>query len=195
MMRKVILEQWISLDGYISDREGKLDFFAKLVRETYLASDRVKFLDSIDCILFGRKTYEQFASLWPQRPIESDPLADKVNRGKKIVFSNSLNNAPWGTWPEAGIENDDPISKIRILKTSPGKNMVLWGSITLAQALMKENLVDEIHLHVCPTLLGGGRSLFVSGLNPTSLELSETRSYGPGIVFLNYHIKLDNTSL
>jgi dihydrofolate reductase len=193
-MRKVILEQWISLDGYISDSQGKLDFFGKLVPEAYVPSNRATFLESIDCILFGRKTYEQFLSLWPQRPIENDPLAGKINNGRKIVFSNSLNKAQWGTWPDADIEDGNTVSKIRILKSLPGKNMVLWGSITLAQSLMKEGLIDEIHLHVCPTLMGGGRRLFENELNQTCLILSESKSYGSGIVFLNYHVEFDKVS-
>lgn len=188
-MRKVILEEWISLDGYVSDKDGRLDFFTKLVRENYSASDRTAFLDSIDCILFGRKTYEQFASLWPQRPIEKDTLAHKINTGNKIVFSESLRSAPWGEWSDAAIENGDPISKIKTLKATQGRNMVIWGSITLGQTLMKENLLDEIHLHVCPTLLGSGRSLFTHDRSATTLDLLESKHYGPGLVFLKYQLR------
>jgi dihydrofolate reductase len=64
--------------------------------------------------------------------------------------------------------------------------MVLWGSISLAQSLMKENLVDEYHIQLCPVLTGGGRSLFTGDVNPRNLKLVELRHYDTGTVFLNY---------
>lgn len=64
--------------------------------------------------------------------------------------------------------------------------MVLWGSISLAQSLMKENLIDEYHVQLCPVLTGGGRSLFTEEINPQNLKLAEVRQYNTGTVFLNY---------
>src|SRR5687767_4395146 len=118
-MRKVIVEEWISLDGHVSDKNGKLDFFANLVRDTYTDADRSKFLDSIDCILLGRTTYEQFVSTWPERATDSDGLANKMNNAKKIVFSNTLKDAPWGKWPNAEVASGDPVSTIKQLKSLP----------------------------------------------------------------------------
>src|ERR1044071_1150874 len=128
-MRKIIVEEWISLDGYVSDKQGKLDFFTSTVRDAYADTRQVKFLESIDCILFGRKTYELFAARWPERPIDNDPLAEKINKGKKIVFSNTLTKAPWGKWPDAEVAGDDPVSTIKQLKLLPGNNIVIWGSL------------------------------------------------------------------
>jgi dihydrofolate reductase len=184
--RKLIFEEWMSLDGYVSDKNEKLDFFASLVRQTYADDDRAKFLETIDTILFGRKTYEQFAALWPQRPVDKEVLADKMNTSKKIVFSNTLKDAPWGKWPAAEIASDNAIATIKKLKSQPGKYMVLWGSICLAQILMKENLIDEYRIHLCPTLTSGGRSLFTTEMNPTTLKLVDIKHYDTGIVFLNY---------
>ena len=65
MVRKLVVEEWISLDGYVSDRNGKLDFFTSSVGASYDDKGGAAFLNSIDCILFGRKTYQQFASRWP----------------------------------------------------------------------------------------------------------------------------------
>ena len=66
--------------------------------------------------------------------------------------------------------------------------MVMWGSISLAQSLMKENLIDEYHLQLCPVLLGGGRSLFPGDMNLEQLKLLEVRQYNTGTVFLNYEV-------
>jgi dihydrofolate reductase len=187
-MRKVIVEEWISLDGFISDSEGKLDFFASHVRQTYSTAERKHFLETIDCILFGRKTYEQFAALWPQRSTDNDHLAQLINNGDKIVFSQALKAAPWGTWREAQVLRGDVIDHVKILKKPSGKNLVVWGSISLVNTLMRARLIDEIHLHICPTLLGGGTRLFENGLDPTALDLSESKLYGPGIVLLKYEL-------
>ena len=87
---------------------------------------------------------------------------------------------------EADIISDDSINAIRKLKLQDGKNLVLWGSISLAQSLMKENLIDEYHIQLCPVLTGGGRSLFSQEMNFSKLSLVEVRQYNTGVMFLNY---------
>ena len=185
-MRKIILSERISLDGYVSDKKGQLDFFAGLVRKTYAEADQVEFLGTIDTILLGRKTYEQFVEVWPGRPTDQEALADKMNKIKKIVFSNTLTEAPWGNWSGAEIVNGNAISKIKQLKSLPGKNIVVWASISLAQTLMKENLIDEYHFFLCPALTSGGRKLFIEEITPTDLKLIKARHYDTGTVSLNY---------
>src|SRR5215216_1906398 len=142
-MRKLILEEWMSLDGYVTDKNGQLDFFTNLTPEQnkYSDSDQLKFLKTIDTILLGRKTYELFVDFWPSATTDKEVIADKLNETKKIVFSNTITNAPWGQWAEAEIISGDAVEAIRKLKLLPGKDMVIWGSISLAQSLMKENLI------------------------------------------------------
>ena len=102
------------------------------------------------------------------------------------MVSNTLTKAPWGKWADAQIISGDAIEAIKKLKSVPGKNIVLWGSISLAQSLMKENLIDEFHVQLCPILTGGGRSFFTEQINPANLKLLEVRQYNTGTVFLNY---------
>jgi dihydrofolate reductase len=185
-MRKLIVEEWISLDGYVNDKEGSLNFFAGHVRESYCGERRTAFLDAIDTILLGRKTYCQFESVWPVRPIEQDALAKKMNTGKKIVFSNTLSDAPWGQWKEVEIDKGRVADRVVELKSSPGKNIVVWGSITIAHQLIKEGLVDEYHLHICPVITAGGRRFFTEDLQPHSLTLIDIKNYGPAIAYLHY---------
>ena len=180
------MAEWVSLDGYVSDKNGQLDFFSSLVRPTNAEADQVKFLESVDTIIMGRRTYEQFVRIWPARPTDTEALADKINTARKIVFSNSLADAPWGKWPKAEIVTGDAIPAIQQLKSVPGKNIVLWASISLAQSLMKANLIDEYHLFLCPVLTSGGRSLFTEDIHPAALKLSAVRHYETGTVFLNY---------
>jgi dihydrofolate reductase len=186
-MRKLILEEWMSLDGYVADKNGKLDFFTQLAPEqnTYSDEDQLRFMQTIDTVLLGRKTYELFADFWPTATIDQEVIADKINETKKIVFSNTLAQAPWGKWPEVEIIRGEAMEAIKHLKSLPGKNMVVWGSISLAQSLMKEDLIDEYHLQLCPVLTGGGRSLFIEQVDQI-LTLLEVRQYNTGTVFLNY---------
>lgn len=186
MKRKLIVEEWLSLDGHVSDKTGSLDFFSKHVRDSYTTSYRESLLDSIDTIIFGQKTYSQFSALWPGRSIDNDVLAEKMNTLNKIVFSKSLQQAPWGNWKEALIDSGDPVKKIKQLKSVPGKNLVVWGSITLAQALIESDEVDEFHLHICPVLTGGGRSLFANETKMTNLTLLESNQFENSIVLHKY---------
>jgi dihydrofolate reductase len=187
-MRKLILEEWMSLDGFVTDKNNQLNFFTDLTPEqnTFSDSDQLKFMESIDTILLGRKTYELFVDFWPEATIDKEAIADRLNETKKIVFSNTILNAPWGKWNSAEIINKDAVTAIKSLKLLPGKDLVLWGSISLAQTLMEENLIDEFHIQLCPVLTGGGRSLFSNKMDLQQLNLSEVRQYNTGVVFLNY---------
>lgn len=187
-MRKLILEEWVSLDGYVTDREGGLDFFTNLTPEQnkYSDTDQLKFLETIDTILLGRKTYDLFVDFWPNASTDQEVIADKLNETRKIVFTNTITNAPWGKWKDAEIITGEATTAIKDLKSQPGKNMVMWGSISLAQSLIKENLIDEYHIQLCPILTGGGRGLFQQQMNFGQLKLLEVRQYNTGTVFLNY---------
>lgn len=178
----------MSLDGFVTDKNNGLDFFTNLTPEQniYSDNDQLTFLETIDCILLGRKTYELFVEFWPHATTEQEVIADKLNEIDKLVFSNTLKEAPWGKWKDAGIISGNLAEAIRNLKNQPGKNIVLWGSISLAQSLMKENLIDEYHIQLCPILNGGGRSLFTEHMNIEKMKLLEVRKYNTGTVFLNY---------
>jgi dihydrofolate reductase len=190
-MRKLIVDEWTSLDGYATDKEGRLDFFTDLTPEqnTYSNADQLIFLESIDTILLGRLTYELFADFWPTATTGKEIIADKLNQLKKMVFSNTLTNAPWGEWPAAEIITGDAADAIKQLKSLPGKDMVLWGSLSIAQSLMNKNLVDEYRIHLCPVITGGGRRLFTEQADLSRFSLLESRQYNTGTVFLHYKTK------
>ena len=103
-MRKLILEEWVSLDGYVTDKNGQLNFFTNLTQEQnkYSDQDQLKFLETVDTILLGRKTYELFAAFWPTATTDKEAIADKLNETKKIVFSNTIIKAPWGSMGGSG---------------------------------------------------------------------------------------------
>src|SRR6478736_4000406 len=121
-MRKLIVEEWISLDGYVTYKKWQLYFFTSLTPEqnTYSDAEQLKFLETVDTILLGRKTYELFVDFWPDATTDKEAIADKLNETRKIVVSNTLTKAPWGKWPDGGIISGDIIEIIKKLKSLPG---------------------------------------------------------------------------
>jgi dihydrofolate reductase len=185
-MRKLVLEEWLTLDGFAADRDDRLDFFPSSETDQFSDRDQLAFLDSVDTILLGRRTYELFVTFWPTATSDREIIADRLNALPKLVFSNTLREAPWGRWPAAEVVRGDAVDAIRTLKAQPGKHMVLWGSLSLAQDLITADLIDEYHIQLCPTLLGEGRRLFPSPTGPANLERVATRTYDTGVVFLHY---------
>jgi dihydrofolate reductase len=187
-MRKLVLEEWLSLDGFAADKEGKLDFFPTTEVNQHSDEDQLRFLDGVDTILLGRKTYELFAGYWPTATTDKEIISDRLNELPKIVFSNTLKEAPWGKWTPARVVSGDAVTEIERLKAENGKQMVMWGSLSLAQRLVTAGLIDEYHLQFCPTLVGGGRPLFPDLRSYTKLKRVSVRTYDTGVVFLQYEL-------
>ncbi|HEX2219117.1 MAG TPA: dihydrofolate reductase family protein [Gemmatimonadales bacterium] len=185
-MRRLILEEWLSLDGFAVDRDGRLDFFPPSETDKFSDRDQLRFLDSVDTILLGRRTYELFVDFWPTATTDTEIIADRLNTLPKLVFSNTLTEAPWGKWPPARVVRGDPVAEIERLKAGDGKHMVLWGSLSLAQSLIAADLIDEYHLQICPTAVGGGRSLFPGLQSYARFKRVNMRTYDTGVVFLHY---------
>ena len=185
-MRRLILEEWLSLDGFAVDKNGTLDFFPAIETDHFSDRDQLQFLDSVDTILLGRRTYELFVAFWPTASTDREVIADRLNALPKRVFSNTLREAPWGKWDPAQIVRGDAVTEAQRLKAQEGKHMVLWGSISLAQDLIAADLIDEYHLQICPTLVGAGRRLFPDREGYAHLKRVGVRSYDTGVVFLHY---------
>lgn len=185
-MRRLVLQEWLSLGGFAEDRDGRLDFFPASDTDHFSDRDQLAFLETVDTILLGRRTYELFAGFWPTATTDREIIADRLNELPKLVFSNTLRDAPWGEWRPAHVVRGDAVAEIRRLKAQDGESMVLWGSLSLAQALMRADLIDEYHLQLCPTLVGGGRRLFSHLDDYARLRRVSMRSYDTGVAFLHY---------
>ena len=181
-MRKVVVQQFLTLDGYAAGPNGELDF----VTESGAAADptsgafvesQLAFIESIDTILLGAVTYRMFAAYWPEQTTETQAIADALNATPKVVFSSTLESAPWGSWEPVRVVSGSAAEEVRRLKADPGKDMVVWGSLALSDSLMREGLVDEYRLQVCPVVLGRGKRLFEDGLDMQWLTRLETETY------------------
>jgi dihydrofolate reductase len=183
-MRKLIFQEFLSIDGYAADSNNGTSFLESPELNKDSDIDMLSSMDNFDTILLGANTYKMFVDFWPTEKSANEIVADKLNSIPKIVFSKTLKKAPWGKWPDARIVSD-AIKEVKKLKAMDGKDMVLWGSISIAQQFMNENLVDEYHFRICPVTLGKGRLLF-ENTGEMNLELMGSKQYASGLMLLQY---------
>ncbi len=181
-MRKVIMFNMVTLDGYFEGPNKEIDWHNVDAEFNDFAISQ---LDSVDTILFGRATYDMMANYWPTpAAIKDDPIvAEKMNSKSKIVFSNTLQKASWNN---SHLATGDVATVIARLKEQPGKDMIVFGSATLAAKLTKLNLIDEYRVMVNPVLLGNGKPLFECTKVTIKLKLIDARPFKSGNVLLTY---------
>jgi dihydrofolate reductase len=136
-----------------------------------------------DCFLLGRRTYEIFASSWPNFPDQDDPVASKLNTLPKYVVSTTLDKAPWG--PATIIRGDVP-GEVAKLKDQHQGEIQVHGSARLAQTLHAHGLIDEYRVFIEPVVLGTGKRLFEPGAAPTALRLVESKAMAKGTLLAIY---------
>jgi len=178
-MRRLIVSNVMSLDGFFESKDKKLDWF--MVDEEFLAY-AAEMLRSVDTIVFGRATYEHMAAYWPFAP--RDEIADAMNSLPKIVFSRTLDKAEWNN---SRLVKRDAAEEMAKLKQQPGKDMVILGSAMLASALLQAGLIDEYRVILTPILLGAGNSMFEGIQDRIRLKLEKTKLLSSGVVVLYYH--------
>jgi dihydrofolate reductase len=165
-MRRVIVQEFVTLDGFAAGPNGELDFVEEAGGPSAdptggpFVEDQLAFIGTVDTILLGAATYRMFSAYWPEQTVETQGIADALNETPKVVFSRTLESAPWGRWPEARLVAGEAAEEVRRMKEEPGKDLVVWGSLTLARSLARAGLVDEYCLWVCPLALGDGQRLF-----------------------------------
>ena len=186
-MRGVILQEFVTLDGLAAGPNGSVDWVPATTRDDQsFEQHQLRFARTIDTILLGRVTYQMFSQYWPTQTNETDKAADMLNQTPKVVFSKTLDRAPWGKWAEARVVATDAAEAVRKLKAQPGKDMVLWGSISLARSLMQAGLIDQYQLVVCPLVLGRGTPFFGEQAPELALKLIEAKRLDRGGVLLKY---------
>ncbi len=185
-MRKVIVSNFVSLDGFIGGPSGEIDWFAgdrrKYETEAVASPD---LFGSVDTMLFGRVTYELMAGYWPTaKPDTDDPrIIEAMNSSLKIVFSKSLNQV---SWKNTRLVRGDAAEEVSKLKRQPGKDMIIFGSGGIVSALAPKGLIDDYRLFVVPVVLGEGKPLFGGIGSRLYLTLTETKAFRSGLVLLRY---------
>ena len=188
-MRRVIVSEFVSLDGVIEDPGGSGEFDRggwSLQVDRGAEGDKFKFdeLAAADTLLLGRVTYEGFAAAWPQMEEQTGEYGAWMNGYPKHVVSTTLEEPL--EWNNSKLVKGDLAEEISRLKDQPGKDILVFGSGDLVNTLMQHDLVDEYRLMVFPIVLGSGKRLFGEGGDMKPLKLMETRTLGSGVVVLSY---------
>jgi len=178
-MGKVLVHEFISLDGVIEDPRWTMDYpFDPKMGEAIAAV-----VASCEALLMGRRTYEMFAPAWSTRTAEDDPGAPFFNESPKYVVSATLQSAEWANSKIVGGYSPDAI---RELKDQVAGNLYVSGSATLVRAMLADGLVDKLHLFVFPVALGSGERLFTESERRSRFTLAEQEGYASGVVHLAY---------
>ncbi|WP_386065704.1 dihydrofolate reductase family protein [Tahibacter sp. UC22_41] len=188
-MGRLIVEQIVSADGYAAEPDGGIGFFVDARAINEADQDQLSLLENVDAIVLGRTTYRLFADYSPDADPAQEPVAVPLNSIAKYVVSNTLDEAPWGRRAAATILRGDGVASVRTLRSRIAGDLIVWGSLTLTDALLRADEVDLLRLRIVPTLIGAGRSFAPSDLGRRSLELSSNRSYPQGLVVLEYRCR------
>ena len=184
-MGRIVVTEFVSLDGVVEDPGGSEDFkYGGWSFEIDRGDGGNKFkLDETmdaEALLLGRVTYEGFADAWPQRDGE---FADKFNNMPKYVVSSTLENPEW---TNTTVLDGDLVEAVTKLKEEQDGDIVVHGSAQLAQALVENDLVDEIRLMVFPVVLGQGKRIFGETTNKKPLKLTDSQTVGDGVAIMVY---------
>ncbi len=184
-MRKLIVFNHMSLDGYFVDAHNDMSFANNAKKDPQWDEFVAGNASGRGSFVFGRVTYEYMAAFWPTpAAIESMPaVAAKMNNSPKVVFSRTLKQAAWNN---TQLLQGDLADEIRRLKAAPGEGMVIFGSGTIVSQLTQARLIDEYQLIVDPIVLGQGRTMFAGITGNLPLKLVETRPFANGNVLLRY---------
>ena len=192
-MRKLIVSEFVTLDGVIQapggkdeDRDGGFEhggwtwpYWHDDIGKTFGA-----LMQDVDAFLLGRRTYVTHAQAFEPMP-PGDPFGDMMNAPKKYVVSRTLTEP---IWRNTTIIRDDVVTAVRALKAGPGGTILTDGSSQLVHALLEHGLVDELHLLVYPITLGSGKRVLPDGVHAT-FGLTSATPYPTGVVGLHYAVR------
>ena len=194
-MRKLIVSEFISLDGVIQapggkdeDRDGGFEHGGWTVPYWHddIGATFGELMSETDAFLLGRRTYQTHAEAFEPMPA-GDPFGDMMNAPKKYVVSKTIQNPQWR---HTTVIRDNVIDAVRRLKAEPGKNIMTDGSSQLVHTLIEHDLVDELHLLLYPISVGGGKKLLPEGKHAV-FALKSAKAYPSGVVGLHYERKTE----
>jgi dihydrofolate reductase len=187
-MRKIIVLSMVTLDGVMQAPGGPEEDTSGNFRwggwtAPYVDEAAGKFMEKLmepSDYLLGRKTFEIFASYWP----EHAEFWPAINDGTKYVVSGTMKKSDPGSWKNTVVLNK--LADVEKVKNSAGSDIQVWGSGKLIQSLLKKDLVDELWLIIHPLTLGEGKKLFDSGTIPAAFTVKESAVTPAGVIIANY---------
>jgi dihydrofolate reductase len=195
MMSKIVVSQFITLDGVFEDPGGseKMDRggwafqFDRGAEGNQFKLDEVM---SAAALLLGRVTYQGFADAWPSRTDEFG-FADKMNSMPKYVVSTTLDR---GEWNNTTVIRGDVPNEVRRIKQEVEGDILINGSGQLMQTLMEHDLIDEYRLMVFPVVLGAGRHLFADAGKASPLRVVDTQKAGECLILIYHPLRTGESS-
>jgi dihydrofolate reductase len=191
-MRKIVVFMNLTLDGVMQapgrpdeDRRGGFEHggWALPYADPEMGKVAMQSMAGTDGILLGRRTYEDFYAVWPNRT-DGNPFTTVLNNTEKFVASKTLQEPL--PWVNSTLLEGDAAEAVARLKEQPGKDIVVLGSGDLVQSLMRCNLIDEYVLQIHPLILGSGRRLFNDGGSRATLKLIDTKTTSTGVMIATY---------
>jgi dihydrofolate reductase len=182
-MGNLIVTMWLTLDGFVSGPDNAMDWVNPLGD---YQSDLVR---SADTLVLGRVTYESFAGSWPRVPDNPEApeglkdYARMLNGMRKIVYSRTLTAVEW---QNSTLKSEIVPEEIQALKRETDRNLVIYGSASIVQALTNLGLIDEYRLLLHPVVLGSGKPLFAQIKERVNMQLLSATTDPSGVVLLYY---------
>jgi len=189
---RVVVFNSLTLDGVMQapgrpdeDPRGGFEHggWAQPYADSVLGSVAGESMAGTGALLFGRRTYEDFAAVWPKMP-EPNPFTALLSNTQKYVASRTLREPL--PWQNSTLLEGDAADAVARLREQPGKDIVALGSGELIQSLMRRSLIDEYVLLIHPLVLGSGRRLFADGGAFAALRLVDTRTTTTGVVIARF---------
>ena len=184
-MRKLVVFNHVTVDGYFVDKNGDMSWAKADHQDAEWNAFVAGNASGGGVLVFGRVTYELMAGFWPTPfAIENMPtVAEAMNNLPKVVFSRTLDQASWNN---TTLVRGDIAAEIRKMKQAPGEGMVIMGSGSIVSQLAQAGLIDEYQIVVNPVVLGAGRTMFDGITEKLTLKLTKSRAFGNGNVVLCY---------
>lgn len=180
-MRRLSYGFGVSLDGYVNDRDGNINWTDPDDELHQFHNDRYS---ALEISLHGRRLYELMAEHWPHVPETAPPIEREFSRlwldKPKVVFSRTLTEVHWNST----LVSENAVEEVRKLKAG-GDGLIEVGGASLAASLMPHGLIDEYQLFVYPVILGGGTPMFPALDHRVGLRLVETKHFKT-VVMLRY---------
>ena len=192
---RVVISEFMSLDGVMQAPGGATEdvsggfqhggWSMKFFDPDVMGAVVEGFAEHNEVLLQGRRTYQVSAQAWPGR---AGGFADWINAAQKYVVTDTLTDDDVSVWtPTTIIRHADLAEKVAALRARPGGDIYVYGSLTVARALLAAHLVDELVLMIEPITLGGGKTLFPTDGMAREFELTSIETASTGVLVCRYH--------
>jgi dihydrofolate reductase len=184
-MRKLVVFNHVSLDGYFVDANGDMSWAKAHSQDADWNAFVAENASGGGTLVFGRVTYDMMAGFWPT-PLARETMpevAERMNSLPKVVFSRTMDKAEWSN---TTLIKGELAAEMLKMKQQPGDDMVILGSGSIVSQLTQKGLIDSYQVIVNPIVLGKGRTMFDGVKEKLRLNLTKSQTFGNGNVFLSY---------